>query len=274
VRPLPGRLLTTEAIRSCLTTHVIGATLYVHDEVDSTNRHAADLAQAGTPDGTVVVADAQTKGRGRLGRHWVSPAGMNLYTSILLARVRNSFVLTRIPLMAAIAVVRAVRHTTGHPLRIKWPNDVLAYRDGQGRKLAGILAETAGGPQESARPVVVGIGINVNMPVEAFPDELRSIATSLLIETGRHTDRITLLARLLLEVEHLYESALEHGADGLLAAYCELCDTLGKQVRIELVGGGHAEGTAEAVAGDGALRLRVNDGTVLEFRAGDVVHLR
>lgn len=274
MRPPPGQPLTTEAIRSCLSTRIIGAVLHVHDEVDSTNHLAADLALAGAPDGTVVVADAQTKGRGRLGRPWVSPAGMNLYTSILLTRAQNSRFMTWIPLMAAIAVVRAILHTTGALLRIKWPNDVLAYRDGRSRKLAGILAETAGSRPGTHRAVVVGIGINVNMPIEAFPDDLQPIATSLLIETGRHIDRIPLLARLLLEMEQLYESLLEQETDGLTTAYHELCDTLGRQVRIELVGGGHAEGTAEAIAEDGALRLRTNTGTILEIRAGDVVHLR
>ena len=267
-------LFSADAIHRHLRTRIIGQTLHVHDAVDSTNRVVAELAQAGAPDGTVVVAEAQTQGRGRLGRRWVSPPGMNLYLSILLARSRPQRLLTWIHLLAAVAVVRAIATVTGVPARLKWPNDVLVYRGGQGRKVAGILTETIGRTPHGDGAVVVGIGINVNMPSEAFPEDLRPSASSLLIETGRPVDRIGLLARLLLEVEQRYEHLLEHGTAGLMAAYRELSDTLGRQVRVELVGGGLVEGSAEALAPDGALRLRTDNGTVVEIRAGDVVHLR
>jgi len=266
--------LSEESIRARLTTRVIGATLYVHDEVDSTNRLAADLAQAGAADGTVVVAESQTRGRGRLGRHWVSPSGMNLYVSIILTRMQPPPIITWIPLLAAVAVARTIHNAIGLPTRIKWPNDVLAYREGQARKIAGILAETTGGSPGGVRAVAVGIGINVNMPIEAFPEDLRPIATSLLIETGHTLDRVQFLASLLLEMEQLYEHLLKHGSARVMEPYCELSDTLGKHIQIELAGGGRAEGRAEAFAGDGALCLRTGNGTLLEIRAGDVVHLR
>jgi BirA family biotin operon repressor/biotin-[acetyl-CoA-carboxylase] ligase len=122
--------------------------------------------------------------------------------------------------------------------------------------------------------VVVGIGINVNMPPEAFPEDLRSSATSLLIETGHPIERAPLLAALLSELECLHDDLCEHGPDVIAKAYRSLCGTLGRQVRVELVGSGQVEGTAEEIAPDGALRLRTREGKILEIRAGDVVHLR
>jgi BirA family biotin operon repressor/biotin-[acetyl-CoA-carboxylase] ligase len=266
--------LSVEGIRAHLTTRTIGTALHVHDEVDSTNRLAADLARAGAPDGTVVVAEAQTSGRGRLGRPWLSPRGLNLYLSVILTRLQSPALSAWVPLMAGVAVVRAIKKVTGLAPRLKWPNDVVSPRDGPGRKLAGILSEVAGAGPSGEPAIVVGIGLNVNMPTEAFPEDLRPTATSLLVETGGRVNRSHLLAALLGEVEAPYEHLLAHGPADLRAAYRELSDTLGKRVRVELVGSGHLEGTAEAIAADGALRLRARNGTVLEIRAGDVVHLR
>ena len=272
--PQPDPHLSLETIRAHLKTREIGATLSVHDEVDSTNRILADLTRAGASHGTVVVAESQTGGRGRLGRPWFSPRGMNLYASILLIPANAKIAITWIPLLAAVAVVRAIKLLTGLSLKVKWPNDVLVPRHGEGRKLAGILVEAISSGQAGERAVVMGVGINVNMPSAAFPEDLRSSATSLLIETGHPVERARLLAMLLSELERLYDDLCEHGPDGITKAYQDLCDTLGKQVRVELVGNGQVEGTAEGVASDGALRLRTGEGKILEIRAGDVVHLQ
>ncbi len=272
--PLPDSSLSPETIRAHLKTRELGATLSVHDEVDSTNRILADLARAGASHGTVVVAESQTAGRGRLGRLWVSPRGVNLYASILLARAGSSDTITWIPLLAAVAVVQAITTLTGLSPKVKWPNDVLVFQNGAGRKLAGILVDALNSSGTGERTAVVGIGINVNMPPEAFPEDLRSCATSLLIETGRPVDRIPLLAALLGELERLHDQLRDHGAAGIAAAYEALCATLGKRVRIELAGNGRVEGTAAGLAPDGALRLRTGEGKILEIRAGDVVHLR
>ena len=272
--PPPDSSLSPETIRAHLNTRELGTTLSIHEEVDSTNRILADLARAGASHGTVVVAESQTAGRGRLGRPWISPRGVNLYASILLTTAQASSAITWIPLLAAVAVVRAITTLAGLSLRVKWPNDVLVPRDGGERKLAGILVEAISGGQAGTKAVVVGIGINVNMPAEAFPEGLRPSATSLLIETGRSVARAPLLAALLGEMERLHNQLRDHGADGIAAAYQSLCDTLGKQVRIELAGSGPIEGTAEGLAPDGALRLRTREGKILEIRAGDVVHLR
>jgi BirA family transcriptional regulator, biotin operon repressor / biotin---[acetyl-CoA-carboxylase] ligase len=273
VSPPPEPPLSIEAVRAHLTTRIIGANLSVHGEVGSTNRLLADLAHRGAADGTVVVADSQTAGRGRMGRRWASPPSLNLYVSILLTRPQVAAVLTWIPLLAAVAVVRAIYDLTKLAVRLKWPNDVLVVRNGNGRKLAGILVEAIGGSPAGARLVVVGVGVNVNMPIEAFPQDLRSTATSLLIETGRSVERARLLASLLAEMEVLYDQLCDRGPEGLAAAYRESCDTIGRRVRIELMGNEHVEGIAEGIAADGALRFRGSDGKMLEIRAGDVVHL-
>lgn len=275
MNPQPDSPLSVETIRAHLTTRVLGSTLYVHNEVDSTNRLLADLAREGAPDGTVVVAESQTAGRGRLGRQWVSPPGLNLYASILLPPwMQSSIAITWFPLLAAVAVGRAIRDLAELPATLKWPNDVIVLRDGIGRKLAGILVEAIESQQPGGRAMVIGIGINVNMPIEAFPVELRSTATSLLIETGRPFARSRLLATVLGELERLCDELREHGSGGIVEAYQNLCDTIGKRIRVELVGSEPAEGTAEVIASDGALRLRTREGKILEIRAGDVVHLR
>ena len=266
--------LALDAIRPHLATRVIGTTLLLHDEVDSTNRVLADLAHQGASDGTVVVAESQTAGRGRLGRTWLSPRGLNLYVSILLARKLPPETVTWTPMLAALAVFRAIRTLTILDVRLKWPNDVLAIRGGVGRKLAGILVDAVGTGPAGGRAVVVGIGINVNMPVDAFPKELRATATSLLVETGSPVDRGRLLATLLGELDRLYDHAGAHGPADIAAAYRVACDTIGKPVRIELIGSEKIEGTAEGLASDGALCLLTENGKVLEIRAGDVVHLR
>ena len=209
-----------------------------------------------------------------MGRHWVSSHGMNLYVSILLTRPQVGAVLTWIPLLAAVAVVRAIRNLTKLAARLRWPNDVLMVRNGNGRKLAGILVEAIGSGPAGTRPVVVGIGVNVNMPIAAFPEDLRSTTTSLLIETGRSVERARILASLLAEVEVLYDQVCDQGPDGIAAAYRESCDTIGRRVRIELMWRERIEGMAEGIASDGALRLRGGDGKMLEIRAGDVVHLQ
>ena len=149
---------------------------------------------------------------------------------------------------------------------MKWPNDVIVDRTHPALKLAGVLAET------TERAVVIGIGVNVNMAPDAFPPELRSIATSMLMETARPVDRGLLLARILWEAEQLYDP--EHPLEEGMSAYRKACSTLGKAVQVTFIAGNQLEGIAETIAGDGALCLRRPDGALLEVRAGDVVHLR
>jgi BirA family biotin operon repressor/biotin-[acetyl-CoA-carboxylase] ligase len=264
---MAGAPLSLESIRQRLKTRTIGSHLVFHDEVDSTNRAAMALAEAKTAHGTVVVADAQTEGRGRLGRAWLSPPGMNLYFSVVLRRDSRLPTISWLPLLVSLAVLRAVNNITGLATQLKWPNDVIIERTHPSRKLAGVLAEA------TDRAVVLGVGMNVNMPSEAFPSPLQPIATSILMEAGRWMDRAELLAQILWETEQLCDPA-PHSSNEGMTAYLKACSTLGKAVHVTLSEGGDIEGLAVAIAADGALCVQKPDSSIIEIRAGDVVHLR
>lgn len=208
----------------------------------STNADVAARALAGERPGLVLVAEEQTGGRGRLGRSWSSPPRAGLLLSALLTAPPSPWV----PLLAGVAVARALRDVGGLSPRLKWPNDVLVG----GRKIAGILAEV------SAGLVVVGIGLNVSTRAEELPPDRP--ATSVGLEGGV-TDRVTLLRALL--------AALADRATPV--DYLGLCDTVGRQVTVSLPDGSVTRGGASAIDADGRL---VVDGVA--YAAGDVVHLR
>jgi BirA family biotin operon repressor/biotin-[acetyl-CoA-carboxylase] ligase len=260
-------LLTVESIVQQLKTRTIGSNVVFHAVVDSTNRAAMATVEAKTPHGTVVVADGQTQGRGRLGRVWVSPPGMNLYFSVVLHRDATLPAITWLPLLVSLAVSRAVQRVSGLASRLKWPNDVIIDRTHPPRKLAGVLAEA------TEHAVVIGVGVNVNMASEAFTPPLEPIATSVMIETGRRMDRSELLAEILWQTEQLCDPATQ-SVDNNMDAYREACSTLGKNVQVTLTEGSQMEGVAVAIAADGALCVRKPHGSTVEIRAGDVVHLR
>jgi BirA family biotin operon repressor/biotin-[acetyl-CoA-carboxylase] ligase len=222
----------------------------VVETVDSTNAAVAERARSGEPAGLVVVAEQQTSGRGRLDRVWVSPPRAGLTFSVLLRPELPAASWGWVPLLAGLAVARALRARADVDAVLKWPNDVLIGE----RKVAGLLAEVAG---DGA--LVVGIGLNVTTMREELPHDG---ATSLRLESASTTDRDTLLRGILRELD----AALADPEAP--AAYRELCSTLGLHVRVELPGGA-VEGVAEKVDGDGRL---VVAGTA--YGAGDVVHLR
>lgn len=211
----------------------------------STNAVVAQRARAGEGAGLVVVAEEQTAGRGRLDRSWVSPPRAGLTFSVLLRPAAG--VDGWVPLLAGLAVARAVSEQAGVEALLKWPNDVLVG----GRKLAGLLGEAAGGA------VVLGVGLNVTTRRDELP---HAQATSLLLEGARSTDRGTLLRAVLRAL------AFDEGSR---AAYRGRCSTLGRRVRVELPGGASVEGVAGSVDEQGRL---VVDG--VPYAAGDVVHLR
>ena len=265
--------LNAHSIQRALSTHTFGRTLHVLEEVASTNTAAAALAQNNAPHGTVVVAETQTAGRGRLGRHWHSPSGKNLYCSVLLrtmpAREQQPHWLSWIPLIAALAVSRTVQTVTGLKPSVKWPNDILLGN----RKLGGILCESSGVGTARAS-VIVGIGLNVNLREGEFPDELHSIATSLVIEARQPFDRAALLATLLLELETRCESFLAGNHGDILKEYMLRCSTVGQRIRVELAHGEQMDGAADSIQTDGSLRVIRDDRTTVDIRTGDVVYLR
>ena len=212
----------------------------------STNAVVAERARAGEAHGLVVVAEAQTQGRGRLDRSWVSPPRSGLTFSVLL---RPDGPLGWVPLLGGLAVVRALREQAQVEAVVKWPNDVLV----NGKKVCGLLAEAVDGA------VVLGIGLNVTTRAEELPVPT---ATSLALEAAATTDRDTLMRAVLRALSGTL-------GDRDVEGYRQVCATIGQRVRVELPGGASVEGTADDVDADGRL---VVDGAA--YAAGDVIHLR
>jgi BirA family transcriptional regulator, biotin operon repressor / biotin---[acetyl-CoA-carboxylase] ligase len=234
-------------------------------QTGSTNADLLAEAAMAAPEGVVLVAEAQSAGRGRMGRSWVSPPGAALTFSVLLrpARVQPAR-WGWVPLLAGVAVARSLQAEARVDAGLKWPNDVLA----DGAKLAGILAEQSGGA------IVVGTGINVSAGRDELPV---SGATSLALRGASGLDRGRLLARLLTELERWYLAWTEELGDadtsGLRAEYRELCQTLGQQVRVTMPGGRLVTGVVADVDTEGRLVVRTASGLV-PISAGDVVHVR
>jgi len=250
----------------------IGARIDRVPIVDSTNGSAFEAAAAGAPDGTVIVADAQRAGRGRLGRHWNSPAGCNLYLSILLRGPFLQAVVTGLPFLAAVSARDAVWDVVGEApgliVHIKWPNDLII----NDRKVGGILVEARSASVETL-VAVVGIGLNVNWPPSAMPVELKGTATSLEQELGRTVDRSGLLSAVLKRFDHGYGRLCEEGATWLIDDWSRSCRTLGRTVTVE-TSSGPLTGLAEAVEPGGHLRLRHTDGSTSRLSVEATIRLR
>ena len=235
------------------------------DAVVSTNDELLALALAGAPDGTAVAARTQTGGRGRLGRDWHSPDAGNVYLSLLHRPERPPTELSGLTLDLALAVAR-VLDDHGLDAALKWPNDLLLG----GRKLAGILTELHTDPA-GAPFLVIGLGLNVNAPADAFPPPLDAIATSVHASTGR-TLPLAALEGALADALHDACLAFHHRGRPALTAYIARCASIGRRVRVTP---GGAEGTAVGVAEDGALLVRFDHrgGLAEPVRAGLVEHL-
>jgi BirA family biotin operon repressor/biotin-[acetyl-CoA-carboxylase] ligase len=241
-----------------LATDFIGQNLLYFASVTSTNDIARQQALGKSPEGTAVIAERQTSGRGRLKREWVSPEGNIAVTVVLYPDRKNLYFLT---MLAALAVQRGIEKTTGVKCQLKWPNDVLV----NGKKVCGILLESKASV-ESVDYALVGIGINVNMKIADHP-EIAAIATSLALETASEVSRTELLRNLFIEMEKLYLRL--RAGESILAEWRDQLVTLGKKVFVRS-GDEAFEGTAESVADDGSLLLRCVDGKLLKFNAGDV----
>lgn len=272
--------LNVHAIHSHLTTRSLGRRIELHERLDSTNREAVALGQAGVEHGTLVLADAQTAGRGRMARTWFSPPGTNLYASLVIRSTvdaqRLAAWLSWLPLMAALGAAEAIEAVGSLSIGVKWPNDLLINE----RKVGGILCEsgtaTGGGPFQ-----VVGLGINVNGAPEDFPEDLRGMATTLRHESGGYIDRNRLIAQVLQELESCLEEFLQRGRERIALAYRRRCTTIGRTVKALLADGTECIGVAKAIDLDGSLTLvqpslKGNRAApvVRQLRAADIVHLR
>jgi BirA family transcriptional regulator, biotin operon repressor / biotin---[acetyl-CoA-carboxylase] ligase len=241
-----------------------------HDELDSTNRRALQLAADGVAEIHVVAADYQSAGRGRQGRHWQAPPGTSLLLSLLVRPPVPTGSLGLLPLLTGLVVAEvAERFVPEASVALKWPNDLLIGPSGGGtglRKAAGILVEGSGGA------AVVGIGVNVDWRGVDRPADIASIATSLAEARDGDVDRWRLLAALLGVFANRYDAWCALPA-AFLDGYRTRCATLGQEVRISRAGADPIEGVALDIAPTGALQVAVDGGTV-EVAAGDVTHIR
>jgi BirA family transcriptional regulator, biotin operon repressor / biotin---[acetyl-CoA-carboxylase] ligase len=253
--------MNAESILSALKTERFGQRLHWYPETDSTNNRAKELAMGGASEGTLVVADAQTAGRGRLGRIWDSEAGTSLLFSVVMTPELSPIMAGIVPIAAAVAVARGISTSTGLRSECKWPNDLLLRR----KKICGILTESVM-EGSSLRALIVGVGVNVNQT--SFPPDLANIATSLAIEANRMFDRSEVLAAIMMEFETL-APALQENSRGILLAWKAMSPMLGQSVRISHAGS-VTDGIAHDLAENGALLIRTTGGALETVLAGDV----
>jgi len=266
----PDRLYPEE-ITAQLHTRWLARELEHLNEVDSTNRIATERAQAGVAHGFSVIAEAQTAGRGRLGRPFFSPPHLNLYTSsVLRPQLDTTIAPTLIP-VAAIAVADAVVEELGSDadVEIKWPNDVLLG----GLKTCGILMEMQA-EATRVRHVVLGIGVNLNVDPETFPEDFRALATSVGAYAGRRIDRIRFAARLYDHLETALDEHARAGFPALRARYEAHFRMTGRSVRVMEMDGSETRGVALGIDDEGALLIDREDGTRSRVIAGDVTLAR
>ena len=264
--------LETETIRQRLTTRSLGRPLHLFEELASTNATAFTLSGSGAAHGTAVLAEAQTAGKGRLGRHWTSPPHLNIYCSLILKNPELSRHFSWIPLVTGLALAEATRRSCGIEISLKWPNDLLC----DDKKIGGILCESSSqGSQLST--CVVGFGMNVNGRETDFPEELRSLATSCHQATRRFHDRNGLIADMFNHLESWYDCVESEQFEHVRKSYEASCATLGREVEVSCLAGQTIHGTATNIGKDGALLVStVQEGKThtLEIRSGDVQHLR
>lgn len=259
---VPDRLYPQEVLPA-LNTKFIGRHIYYFAQVPSTNELAQELARQGVPDGSLVLTEEQTGGKGRLGRGWFSPFAQGIWCTVILYPPVDPADAPPLTMLTAVGVARAVRRVTGIQVGIKWPNDLLL----EGKKICGILTEMSA-EMEQVKYLVIGTGINVN--VESFPAEIQNTATSLKMHTGRAIDRAKLLRAFLEELEELYEQWLKEGFQPILKLWKLLSVTLHCPVRISSLRES-TEGWAEDVDEQGNLILRLEDGSKKRFMAGEVL---
>jgi len=265
LRAAPDHLHADDLLARLGSVNVIGRDIRVFRSTGSTNDVAEKLARDGAPEGVVVFAECQIRGRGRLGRAWASPEGLGLWFSVLLRPPLRPQEATRITVAAAVAVRRAIHEETGLPADIKWPNDLLL----DSRKVCGILTELHAEP-DRIRHLILGVGVDVNQQAKDFPPEVRKLATSLRLQSGKPLDRAALATRILRALDSDYARVQNGEFNGLAEEWETACITLGHHVTIRL-GMREIEGRAESLDDDGALLIRTQHGHLERVTGGDVL---
>jgi BirA family biotin operon repressor/biotin-[acetyl-CoA-carboxylase] ligase len=259
--------LQLEELQNGLVCQRLAVKFHHYLEIDSTNTHARQLAESGAAEGEIVIAEQQTRGRGRLSRNWISPAFVNLYLSVVLRPELPPAHAPQITLMAAVALADTVACFTPDPPAIKWPNDILVC----GKKLAGILTESSL-TAERINYVILGIGVNINFPHALMPEAIRGHATSLMECAGRAVSREAFLGRLIQHLDRCYGILGEAGFDRIAPRWEAYFSLRGKRVRVDM-GDEALAGVAKGIDNDGALIVEGERGQFHRILAGDVVPL-
>ncbi|MEW6117707.1 MAG: biotin--[acetyl-CoA-carboxylase] ligase [Nitrospirota bacterium] len=262
--------LSIEEVRNALSDsgQVIGREILFFDTIGSTNTLASEYAGKDCPEGTVIIAEHQTGGRGRRGRVWASPPGANIYMSIIVRPSlcpRDASLLT---LMTAVACAAAVRKLSPIPVSIKWPNDIMVTD----KKLGGILTEMKA-DMERISYAVLGIGLNINLDRADMPDEIKALATSVKSETGNAASRTSFIIEILKELEHWYALLLREGRAPVIKEWLRLSSTIGRTVTVS-TNADRFTGIAEGIDDEGMLILRLPDQSTRTINSGDVVYAR
>jgi len=258
-------ILTLEEIRNSLDIQYVNVRDVVClKETDSTNRRAKLLAEQGAPNGTLIVADAQTGGRGRKGRAWFSPAHTGIYVSLILRPSIPPGEAPRCALLTSVAVAEGLFTGCGVRGTIKWPNDILV----NGKKIAGILIDIAT-ELDMVEYMIVGVGLNVSILPDDFPSEIRDSATSILAETGIAIRRVDLLCEFLKQFEKYYEMLSAGQFKDILHQWKEFEDVIGRTVRVDS-GNTACFGTVVEIDSDGALLVRDSHGHLNRIFSGDI----
>lgn len=252
-------------IKAGINTRIIGKEIKYFKETESTNIIAREIA-ATADEGTVVIAESQTAGRGRLGRKWISPEG-GIWLSIILKPEIQPLHAPRITLLAGVSVARTIR-SLGLSAKIKWPNDILI----NGKKVCGILTEI-GAELDLINYIIVGIGIDANVDIESFPDEIRDNSTSLKKEMGGKINRVDFVRKLIEEFDNEYLKFRTEGFPPILEEWRNMSATIGEWVKISSQTR-TIYGEAVGVDNEGALILETGDGHLEKVVAGNCEHLR
>jgi BirA family biotin operon repressor/biotin-[acetyl-CoA-carboxylase] ligase len=260
----PDVLLADDLIARLGRTEVVGRDIRVFEKTSSTNDVIEKLARDGVKEGVVVFAESQTKGRGRLGRKWISPARKGLWFSVLLRPDLRPQETTQLTVAAATALWRAIHEQTGLQPEIKWPNDILIH----GKKTAGILTELSA-ELDHVKYVILGIGVDVNLSASEFSPDVRKTATSLKLELGKPVLRSELATAILRELDHDYARVCGGQFAAVADEWEEHCTTIGKNVSIH-IGDRRVRGCAESLDEDGALLVRTEHGHLERIIGGDV----
>lgn len=257
-------LVIPQEIALGLDTGIMGRRFLYQEEVTSTQDIAEEAARKGAEEGVVVISERQTKGRGRKGRLWASPPREGVYFSVILRPNLRPNRIVQIPLLAGVAVCKAIRRVTPLEPRIKWPNDITIG----GKKVAGILAEMSC-DMDRVDHIVLGIGVNVNTRCSLLPEPTRGIATSLAERCGEYVSRVRLVQSILAEFDALYTAFLASGFDALREEWKALDSTVGSWVKVSDAEG-EIKGKALDIDGEGFLLVRKEYGNVERVISGDV----